>query len=241
MRVLLIHGYTQNAVKFRGMTGALRRVLKSKCGAEDFVFAEAPFALPDERQDEVKEDADENKKSKKRLSWWITKDLPADQQSQQSKQSKGDATVLKQYQGWDAGVVAIAKLFREQGPFDAVVGFSQGACVAGVLSAINRNARNPALADDKRFDDIRFKAAVMIGGFIPRDVQLHKLFDAEQPISTPTLTVYGKNDTAVQPASSIALSKCFETSHTFVHDGGHFVPTNAAAAAAYAEFFNDSL
>jgi predicted esterase len=68
------------------------------------------------------------------------------------------------------------------GPFDGVLGFSQGAAMASLLCALQQQSDA----------DFRFRFAVMFGGFTPRSTDLVELYAPTAPLITiPTLHVYG--------------------------------------------------
>ncbi len=92
------------------------------------------------------------------------------------------------YDTWPETIAYIKQIVREQGPFDGLLGFSQGACLAGVLCAL-------------RDDDLSFRFAIIASGFIPRATDLKQMFD-DLPglLSIPTLHIIGTCSILDDPA-----------------------------------------
>ncbi|RDL41697.1 uncharacterized protein BP5553_01676 [Venustampulla echinocandica] len=117
---------------------------------------------------------------------------------------------------------------KTEGPFDAVLAFSQGAALASTL-LVQKWRQNP---QEQQVSPI-FKCAVFISGGVPvdPDVLLHgelRTLSADvdgEVIPIPTAHIWGTNDTLF-PGSSATLSKlCNGTVRSeFVHEGGHEVP-----------------
>eukprot|EP00667_Euglena_gracilis_P025524 EG_transcript_30015 len=110
-----------------------------------------------------------------------------------------------------------------QGPYDGVLGFSQGAMMAALLLAV--------LNSDCGTDAIDFPVAtrhalrtqirfgIMAGGFKPRDTDLHHLFAA--PVGgVQTLHIIGEADTLVPPERSYELAGLFADAEVMDHPGG---------------------
>ena len=113
----------------------------------------------------------------------------------------------------------------EEGSFDGVMAFSQGAAIAA-SHIIHRQRTKPILPS--------FRFAIFFSGGIPEDLdQLlsggpRRLLNVEEDgdlIKIPTLHVWGRND-QVYPEFGPVLSqlcKCSER-EVFIHEGGHEVP-----------------
>lgn len=107
------------------------------------------------------------------------------------------------YDGWPAARAALHALCAQHGPFDGVLGFSQGAILTWVLVALR-----PEFALD---------FAVMVGGFAPRDAQLKQLFEGRE-FDTPSLHVWGTGDDIVPASASEKLSDMFKDPSRIVHE-----------------------
>ncbi|MFF7635895.1 hypothetical protein ACFZB9_22520 [Kitasatospora sp. NPDC008050] len=110
--------------------------------------------------------------------------------------------------------------------FDGIFGFSQGAALAGLLTAIQESGSAPP--------EFHFDFAVMVGGFtsdLPQHTDLlrHKL-------TTPSAHVIGRGDVIVPRKDSLRLADRFANPLIIEHPGGHIVPDHRAAAGPIADF-----
>lgn len=110
--------------------------------------------------------------------------------------------------------------------FDGVFGFSQGAALAGLLTALQESGTAPP--------EFHFDFAVMVSGFtsdLPKHAQLlrHKL-------TTPSVHVIGRSDVIVPRKDSLRLADRFANPLIIEHPGGHIVPGHHAVAGPIAEF-----
>ncbi|CEO96047.1 hypothetical protein PBRA_004737 [Plasmodiophora brassicae] len=199
LRILCLHGFRQHASQFRGKTAALKRVLKEVADL-DYVQGPhrvMPLSAPEGTTlDEVP----------LQCAWWLL----------------DDATL--EYRGWQASVDLIRDVVKERGPFDGILGFSQGACMAAVYCAAQQA---------NQFDNA-FRFAILAGGFVPRAPDLQPLFST--PIAIPSLHIVGDTDTMVPPEVSMHLSTCFASPAVHHHPGGHFIPTAPDSAVVYRQF-----
>lgn len=222
VKILMIHGFTQNGTLFRAKTRALEKALTKllapvslepqllyptgpiRLRASDMPFYEPPAGGEPDYEPET-------------WAWW----------------RRNDAT--GRYAGIAQGMVTLAGAIREAGGVDGVVGFSQGGCAAGVVAAALEAARRP-LPDPAVDDDTAawaaalreanggrpLKFAVVYSGFRAADPDLAWLF--EPAIATPTLHILGSLDTSVDEARSQTLIQACEGPLVVTHPGGHHVP-----------------
>lgn len=130
------------------------------------------------------------------------------------------------------GMNTVADAIREAGGIDGVIGFSQGGCMAGMVTAALETDR--ALPDGEHGEWVRklgeanagqpVKFGVSYSGFKAVDVQLQFLY--EPKISTPTLHMLGSLDTVVDESRSQALVEKSHDPQVIVHPGGHHVPVS---------------
>ncbi|KAJ8417261.1 hypothetical protein AAFF_G00284880 [Aldrovandia affinis] len=116
LRILCIHGYRQNSGSFRDKTGALRKLLKKQV---EWVYMNAPHSVP-QRTDVVQEQKEVAKDEEDPRGWWFS-DIQA--QSFDARQVCGASL------GLEDSLEAVKKAVRELGPFDGILGFSQGAAL----------------------------------------------------------------------------------------------------------------
>lgn len=202
-RILCLHGYGQNADFFRARTGALRKALKSSC---DFTFLDGTF----EARASFLGDADGERGAA--LGWW------------EWEEADRRASTSTAYVGVDTTILRIRELIQAEGPFDGLLGFSQGATLAALLCL---DPEPPPL-----------KFALFFAAFAPKDPRVSALFEREpgQKLLLPTLHVMGKTDALVPMESSKRVSEAFAKGQVLVHEGGHAVPSGAPERAAVKQF-----
>ncbi|KAJ1781193.1 Family of serine hydrolases 3 [Coemansia sp. RSA 454] len=220
LRVLCLHGYTQNGQTFRDRMGPFRRSLKRTL---DPVFITAPH-IATEFQPDSKEEASESR------AWW---------------NRSGNV--------WSETVQSVRfihKVMRDAGPFDGIVGFSQGSGMAAILMALMQAAhtQNSDHSDAdlqaliKELADCPLpKFAMLFAGVYPELPQFDALVSGpkECKINVPTLHMVGKTDAIVPMERGQQLAtQAFVDARLLVHEGGHFVPGNAAWRKQYQEFID---
>ena len=126
LRLLVLHSFRQSGARLRSRMKRVERALSS---VADFVYPDAPhpYAPTDAVRDELAEDFGSDLSDLGDLAhqrcWW------------------NSGTDHSHYVGWDASLVYLQQLIAELGPFDGVVGFSQGGAVAGLLMASEPSLR----------------------------------------------------------------------------------------------------
>ena len=141
--------------------------------------------------------------------------------------------------GWDATATRIADAVRTLGPFDGVLGFSQGASAAALALALV-----PSLRETVAF-------AILFSGFAPLDPTASAaLFGPRDDgggggggggdtlRGVRSLHVWGTADGMVSRERFEELRSAFRTPEpeTFEHDGGHGVPFSKEFRAALKAF-----
>ena len=127
------------------------------------------------------------------------------------------------YEGWDASVTYLKTLCREQGPFDGVLGFSQGASLAAILAAsLERPERTPETSEPIQNKPFRF--VISVSGFRPADPKFDPLF--RDQIQTPVMLIVGANDSIVTSERSQTLVERCANIRVVRHPGEHYLPTS---------------
>ncbi|KAF2090071.1 hypothetical protein K490DRAFT_13920, partial [Saccharata proteae CBS 121410] len=240
LRILMLHGFTQSGPLFRLKTRALEKNLIKAfpTHAVSLHYPTAPIRLspsqlPTWDTDGVsKNDATTNNNNNTNdddelpdaWAWWVR---------------KGDDAFA--YEGIETGFARVAETLKSEGPFDGVIGFSQGGCAAGMVASLLEEGRRDAFAANA--DGMPFPASlageggapvhaplrfcVSYSGFAPTANPLYQAF-YEPRIRTPTLHFLGSVDTVVEEKRSLALVEACERSEGRVvyHPGGHFLPSS---------------
>ncbi|XP_017687970.1 PREDICTED: esterase OVCA2 [Lepidothrix coronata] len=204
LRLLALHGYRQSARRLRQRTGALRKALR---GRAELLPIDAPHPVSSAAaQDDP--DGDDPPRG-----WWFSG--PGTFEASEAAAAP---------EGLEESLSAVAAALAEQGPFDGLLGFSQGAALAAMVCALRARG-------DPRFP-VAF--AVLVAGFASR-APAHGHFYRD-PIGLPTLHVVGDTDAVIAASLSMELARCFVEPVVLTHPGGHFIPAAAAQKKAYLEF-----
>ena len=234
LKVLCLHGFTQNAETFRAKTGSVRKSLKSKV---EFVFVDAPHSAAGFFDDADRSalgttDGAEHDPVGPRA-WWLMGENDAEDGAEATEpkradregESGGEKPRVRPAQstnmrGWEATERLLRDAVSALGPFDGVLGFSQGASTAALALATI-----PELQATVRF-------AVLFSGFEPMDPL------AAAKLSVPenrggavrgvrSLHVHGVADQMISRRRAEALMGAFEKiPELFSHEGGHGVPSS---------------
>ncbi|KAL7730008.1 hypothetical protein ACLKA6_009302 [Drosophila palustris] len=208
VRVLCLHGYRQDADSFKNKLGSFRKFAGKYA---DFVFISAPHvAAPLEPNAEPVE---------QQRSWWANKD---------DGTFKGTNKGGPAY-GFQDSLHAVEEAWKTQGPFQGLLGFSQGACFVGLICGLAK----------KKLTSIRPEFAVLSSGFISGSLVHMSAY--EERITIPTLHVYGLTDEIIPKDMSESLAALFKNVEVIEHNGGHYFPATAQQKQAYINFFQDRL
>jgi len=117
VKILCLHGYRQSGDIFKQKLGALRKALKKHA---ELVFVTAPNKILSAEDTLL---SSEDAQNGDQYGWWFsTENMTFD--------SKKPSDVCL---GFEKSLSLIEKTFEEQGPFDGLLGFSQGAAFVGIL------------------------------------------------------------------------------------------------------------
>ncbi|XP_071451467.1 esterase OVCA2 [Hetaerina americana] len=208
LRILCIHGYRQNATVFKEKIGSLRKILKK---VVEMVFITAPHQVSDS---DFRNDSGTVVDGR---GWWFS----------------GPDSYFKALDpsdhcfGFEDSVKAVENAFEENGPFDGILAFSQGAAFAAILCAMQQREELP----------FHFDFAILIAGFKSR-CSPHEMY-YQETIALPTLHVFGETDAVIGKDVSEELLLHFKDPATIRHGGGHYVPATGAQKQSYLEFLQE--
>lgn len=232
-KFLCLPGYLQSSKVFAEKSSGLRKILTKKLNYElDYIDPpiiiktkeELPFSLGSG------EEADEK--------WNLIVD-------QNLNRCWWEHTEEGGYGGFNEAVEYVTEHIKQNGPYDGIIGFSQGAAMSAII-ANTINTLAPAHG--------HFKVGVLFSSFVftspvnAEDVMLAlnteitdlkeytskvKIADGfetqfTQPENSPTtiISIFGSEDGVVPPVRTEYLNLFFAegTLKTFTHDGGHYLP-----------------
>ncbi|VDK79253.1 unnamed protein product [Litomosoides sigmodontis] len=212
LRILCLHGYQQSATVFRSKSGSFRRPMKKYV---DFVFMNAPHEVEWEHGSETDTGSTCVAPADCRGWWYVSK--------------RFHTRKVKDHEGFEESVQAVVDFARKEGPFDGILGFSQGATLAFLLSALKQRG-------DVNID---FRFLILISGFPSRNCEQQKLNEMVQS-NLPCLHVYGKSDKIVSYELSAKLVELFDKDMVVVveHPGGHMMPNMSKHKVLIEKFFD---
>jgi hypothetical protein len=248
LKILMLHGFTQSGTLFRAKTGALTKAIIKAFPLHTVSFSYPtgplrlnPFDVPGYNNGGATEDKGETET----YGWF-----------------RRPATEPPTYKGIQDGLASVAALLKTEGPFDGVVGFSQGACLAFIVASLlepNRKASFDAAVTNS--DGVEFpesflpentgdhpplKFAIVYSGFKAADPKWGAIYDPQRPIATPVLHVMGTLDALVIEARSRELIQACvgdaeQEGKVVFHPGGHFVPSQRTYLEAAVGFIRRAL
>lgn len=153
------------------------------------------------------------------------------------------------YEGLEGGLDVIAGCIRDKGPFEGVVGFSQGAAAAAMVASLLEGRRRVEAFQraEREGGGMRFPDGFLArkddddggGGFVQGPLKFAVCYSGfcapgrrygafyEPRIGTRVLHVLGQVDVVVEEGRGRALVGVCEggEGRVVVHPGGHFVPS----------------
>ncbi len=193
LKILVLHSFRQSGKRLSAKTGRLQQELRALA---DLVFIDAPHAYrPTGRTAaQFAEDfGDAPPPLEHQRCWWISNEDHSE------------------YHGWEESLAYLEDVFRRLGPFDGVLGFSQGAALTGLLAALQ--PRGP----------ISMQFVICASGFLSR-ARPHRALLQPGSIELPSLHIFGETDALVDNARTLALAGCFVAPAVASHPRGHFFP-----------------
>ncbi|KAI3990228.1 hypothetical protein MKX01_029206 [Papaver californicum] len=229
LRILALHGFRQNASSFKGRTASLAKKLKDLV---ELVFIDAPHELPFVYQPRTTETTPGSfvletqkgppplEKCKKKFAWLVAEDfnISTGKGWKIADQPFDPLQYRLQTGGFDASLAYLKDVFSKLGPFDGILGFSQGAAMAASICG----------RKGKLDDEIDFKFAILCSGFVleTKDFELGL-------INCPSVHVFGNGgqgkDRQIARNTSMELANKFDKSCSLIieHESGHIIPTQS--------------
>ena len=192
MKVVALHGWRTNAKILKFQTQSLARYLQA-----EFRCMDAPQDASGPPQEDIKKFFP----GQRYFEWWDAVD---------------DGEGGKRYENYSDSVEAFTKVLREQGPFEAAFGFSQGA--AFLTAYISQLEREGA--------EVPFRLLILCGGIPPADNTLR----VTQKLKTRSVHIIGEED-PLKPKSE-ELAKLYENAAVVSSPASHMPPS-----ARHAECF----
>lgn len=164
------------------------------------------------------------------------------------------------YEGLEKGLDSVAECIRQEGPFDGVIGFSQGAAAAAmVASLLEGDGRREAFGKAENGGGVPYLRSYLqegeegVDGFVQGPLKFAVSYSGfrapgkkyagfyEPKIKTPLLHVLGQVDVVVDEVRGRQLVAVTEggEERVVVHPGGHFVPSQKPWLDAVVRFIKE--
>ncbi|KAG7401037.1 hypothetical protein PHYBOEH_003232 [Phytophthora boehmeriae] len=224
IRVLCLHGYGTNKEVMFDQTRGIREVLGSSA---EFVFVNGPYQAKGPSEPIIAkmygsstpfyEWYDTQMADGRPFSWSYVELMAG-----QDPPDTADNWILC-YKNIEQSMATLDAEIRRCGPFDVIIGFSQGAILLSVMTMwYLHHGIAPC-----------WKLAVCVSGLKPRGINIRSLFEdkhgQQMPIPLPSIHVIGKADPIYLESCRLAESWTNEADGfkkwVFEHDGGHKFPS----------------
>ncbi|PIL34624.1 hypothetical protein GSI_03403 [Ganoderma sinense ZZ0214-1] len=218
-KVLMLHGYAQNAAIFSKRMGALRK----SCGKDiEFVFIDAPHVLSPVDLAEAFRSSSETSS----LDDLGAQEATADSDPALMPRGWWKVNAARtQTVGLEDAILQLRDILHKD-HYHGIFGFSQGAAMAALISALlEKPAVFPPFLVDGKPPHPPLTFCVAAAGFRPTSPLCDSIFLPS--FSTPTLHVLGRTDVIMVEERSKTLTDISVNKRIEWHDGGHFVPSKA--------------
>jgi hypothetical protein len=238
MRLLMIHGYAQNDEIFRAKSRRFEACVHSAYPHAEFIWACGPLQLdPDDTAESSEDQESQEDESRIDFRAWFHQHVPG-----------------RSLQGLSKSLSYLADLLQRHGPFDGVVGFSQGSVMAVIFASLlqgdtRRNAYEKALPQRSgatlpyppEFAHLAhppLKFGILFCPGLLRIEGMEWLWDGPT-LSTPFCRVVGRWDTVVSDIQRETVLEMTATkgSITVTHQGSHCLPTSDIFSKHLTSFF----
>ncbi|KAJ1987017.1 hypothetical protein GGI25_005260 [Coemansia spiralis] len=213
-KILCLHGFGESAELFQIRSRNFRKIVEEHA---DLVYLDGHIDIAtlhltasDISKEAVKGDF-------KNYAWWWAR--------------KGKTFEMR---GYEKTMKIIGNVLNEQGPFDGILGFSQGACLGIVISALldGRDQDGPGFGIEVNHPPLKFM--VLAGAFLLDDPRYQFLYSKK--LNIPSLHMSGEYDTVIDPVDTHKANKLFESPVIFDFVGGHFIPLSPQCTRVMKKF-----
>ncbi|KIX04953.1 40S ribosomal protein S27 [Rhinocladiella mackenziei CBS 650.93] len=242
IKILMLHGYTQNGPLFHAKTRAMEKHLQKVFPGASLSYPTGPLHLKPSDVPGWDTRTSEDPDNTEAYGWW----------------RRSDISDPPEYVGLERGLESVARILVSEGPFDGVIGFSQGAALAAMLASLLEGESRkqafqkaqslsplaipyPSSFEGLNHSPLKFCAAYC--GFRAPG-ERYRGFYEDPPIQTPVCHFIGSLDTVVDETRTQALvdaSGGAEMTQVVTHPGGHFVPSGKQYLDIVAAFIKQKM
>lgn len=237
MRLLMIHGYAQNDDIFRAKSRRFSAYMHTTYPHAELIWAGGPLHLHPDDIAETSED-EEGQEDQPILDFraWFYQHVPG-----------------RSLEGLSKSLSYLAELLQTRGPFDGVVGFSQGSVMAVILASLLQGdtrrrayealprSSDPTMPYPAAFSHLAhppLKFGILFCPGLLRIAGMEWLWE-DPGLSTPFCRFVGSWDTVVSDIQRETVLEMTATkgSVTVMHRGGHCLPTSESFSKHLPSFF----
>jgi len=227
LKVLALHDYRQNDEMFSRMVEPFKKIVGDNI---KFTYISAPNIPLAKGDDDIYNNL---------RGWWFT-----------NNSNYYDINDTSDFcKGFESSIDTLVDIVKAQGPFDGIMGFSQGAALAAMICLDSAVKKALAKFNDTESEGIQyqpqfpaelssFKFAILFSGYCSKSSTHSKIYDKVREIRklgksnylndsmVPILNVIGDNSRIVRGLKGEKLSLVFGLKNTQeVHyDRGHYIP-----------------
>lgn len=212
-------GAWQSGELFRTKASALEKLIQRALGPNDvdFVYPTGPFEFA------FTEDAFELRNQRGTYCWWEADNVDG------------------LYPGLETGLESALSVLKHSGPFDGIIGFSQGGAMAGMIASLLEENRKDSFARLQAHGGMGYpdaftslnhpplKFVVSISGYATSHPAYRAFY--EPYIGTSSLHLLGSSDNVVGKDAPMRLVESCQSPNketrpvVIWHPGGHFIPS----------------
>ncbi|KAJ2555795.1 Family of serine hydrolases 3 [Coemansia sp. RSA 1933] len=215
-KILCLHGFGESGELFKIRSRNFRRIVEDHA---ELVYLDGHLDIANLHLTAADLDRDNSIHTDfTNLAWWW------------ARKSK-----TTEYRGMEKAFLQIGKVLNEQGPFDGILAFSQGACLGIIISALlDGRSRDGGSEFGIEVNHPPIKFMVLAGAFLINDPGYQFLYSKK--LNIPSFHMSGEYDTVISRSEAHAANNVFVDPVVFDFVGGHYIPQTPQCNRAMAEF-----
>ncbi|KAJ1662229.1 hypothetical protein IW140_006093 [Coemansia sp. RSA 1813] len=214
-KILCLHGFGESGELFRIRSRNFRRIVEDHA---ELVYLDAHLDIANLHLTAADLDKDNSMhKDFTNLAWWW------------ARKSK-----TTEYRGLEKAFAQVGKVLNEQGPFDGILGFSQGACLGIIISALLDSRAKDGSGFGIEVNHPPIKFMVLAGAFLLSEPNYQYLYATK--LNIPSFHMSGEYDTVITREEAHAANRIFENPVVFDFVGGHYIPQTPQCNRAMTSF-----
>lgn len=229
LKILCLHGFTSNGAVHAHQMRRITKILPEY----EFLFPDGPHQVDIESQMDLSKpenrmwsDTVHGMSSSGHRAWYFARETPDGAENEGS------------FVGLETSLQVLGTMLKEQSHVHAILGFSQGAGLAGLLCALLQPCqREHELRKLMPAELATPQGSVIFSGYKARFSRYNSVY--EYGIDVPVLHVLGEGDSLVRDERSQALIQLCSRGSLLKHEGGHNIPKNDADVAEIAKFIRE--